>query len=82
MAESLHLNYILIVSFQVHFGGAQSQNDENRVIVLIYMDLTVYVKGSFAKKKKEDIPVFIYLPKSCFCAVKGISIILALVYSC
>ena len=32
----------MIVSFQVHCGGGQSQNNENCVNVPIYMDLTVY----------------------------------------
>ena len=31
----------MIVSFQVHCGGVQSQNDDNCVNVLIYTDLTV-----------------------------------------
>ena len=37
-----HLKHILSVSFQVHCGGVQSQNDENCVNVQIYMGLTVY----------------------------------------
>ena len=40
-AESLHLKHIFIVSFQVHCGGLQSQNDENCVKVQLFMDLTV-----------------------------------------
>ena len=43
-AESLHLKHILIVSFQIHCGGVQSQNDENCVNVQIFMDLTVYAR--------------------------------------
>ena len=42
LVESLHLKHILIVSFQIHCGGVQSQNDENCVNVQIFMDLTVY----------------------------------------
>ena len=36
----------MIVSFPVHCGGVQSQNNENCVNVPIYMDLTVRVKMS------------------------------------
>ena len=32
--ESLHLKHILIVSFQLHCGGVQSQNNENCVSVI------------------------------------------------
>ena len=40
--KMLHLKHILIVSFQVHCSGVQSQNDENCVNVPIYMDLNVH----------------------------------------
>ena len=34
----------MIILFQIHCGDVQSQNDENCVTVLIYMDLTVHTK--------------------------------------
>ena len=40
-AESLHIKYMLFVSFQIHCGGVKSQKDENCVDVPIFMDLTV-----------------------------------------
>ena len=36
-AESLHLEHILIVSFQVHCGGEESQNDEHLIIMDLHM---------------------------------------------
>ena len=41
-AESLHLKHILIVPFQVHCGGVQSQNEGNCVSVQKATDLTVF----------------------------------------
>ena len=38
--------HILIVSFQIHCGGVQSQNYENCVNVQIFMDLTVIILWS------------------------------------
>ena len=44
----MHLKHIMIVSFQVHRGGVQSQNYKNCVNVHIYMDLTVFKKAVIA----------------------------------
>ena len=52
--ESLHLNHILIVYFQIHCGGIQSQNDANCVTVQILMDLTVCLPLCVAVSNAND----------------------------
>lgn len=39
--ESLHINWISVVSFQIQCGGIQSPNHENYVTVEIFLGLTV-----------------------------------------
>ena len=51
--ESLHLKHTVIVSFQAHCGGVQSQNEENCVNVQIYMDL---YNGKAYKQQITAIP--------------------------
>ena len=41
-AESLHLKHVMIVLFQAHCGGVQSQNKENCVSVQKYMRTELY----------------------------------------